>query len=78
MADDPYFTRTTLLVPFNGANNSTVFTDYSFNPKTLTAVGNAKIVTAQSKFGGSSGYFDGGGDYLTTPLYMTNSTYWCI
>jgi len=27
--------------------------------------GNAKISTTQSKFGGSSGYFDGSGDYLT-------------
>jgi hypothetical protein len=30
----------------------------------LTTVGDAKISTAQSKFGGSSMYFDGTGDYL--------------
>lgn len=33
--------------------------------KTVTAVGNAQIDTAQSKFGGASGLFDGTGDYLT-------------
>ena len=32
--------------------------------KTLTANGNAQIDTAQSKFGGASGLFDGTGDYL--------------
>jgi len=35
--------------------------------KTITAYGNAQISTAQSKFGGASGLFDGAGDYLTTP-----------
>jgi hypothetical protein len=30
-------------------------------------VGDAKISTTQSKFGGSSMYFDGTGDYLTVP-----------
>jgi hypothetical protein len=34
----------------------------------LETVGNAQISTAQSKFGGSSMYFDGTGDYLTTPF----------
>jgi len=34
---------------------------------TVTAYGNAQIDTAQSKFGGASGLFDGAGDYLTTP-----------
>ena len=32
----------------------------------LETVGNAQISTTQSKFGGSSMYFDGTGDYLTT------------
>jgi len=34
---------------------------------TVTAHGNAQIDTAQSKFGGASGLFDGSGDYLSTP-----------
>lgn len=33
----------------------------------VTAYGNAQIDTAQSKFGGASGLFDGTGDYLSTP-----------
>jgi hypothetical protein len=33
----------------------------------LTTVGNAKISTEQSKFGGSSVSFDGTGDYLSSP-----------
>ena len=49
----------------NGANNSTDFTDES--GKTWTAVDDAKIVTNQAKFRRSSGYFDGAGDYITTP-----------
>lgn len=32
--------------------------------KTVTAYGNAQVDTAQSKFGGSSAYFDGTDDYL--------------
>lgn len=54
-----------LLLHGNGANNSTAFTDES--GKTVTAYGNAKISTAQSKFGGSSVYFGGAWDYLTVP-----------
>jgi len=33
----------------------------------VTAYGNAQIDTAQSKFGGAAGLFDGAGDYLSTP-----------
>ena len=35
--------------------------------KTVTANGNAQIDTAQGKFGGVSGLFDGAGNYLTVP-----------
>ena len=34
-------------------------------PKTITAVGNAQVSTAQSKFGGASALFDGSGDSLS-------------
>ena len=61
---DPYYSNTSLLLNCNGNNDSTVFTDTSITPKTVTAFGNAKISTTQSKFGGSSAYFDGTGDYL--------------
>ncbi len=35
--------------------------------KAVTANGNAVVDNAQSKFGGTSGYFDGTGDYLSIP-----------
>ncbi|GEM_PF-2524476 len=58
---------TKLLLHSDGANNSTTFTDSASSPKTMTANGNAKISTAQSKFGGSSAVFDGNGDFVSTP-----------
>lgn len=51
----------------NGADASTNFFDDSQSHNTITANGNAQISTAQSKFGGSSLYFDGDGDYFTVP-----------
>jgi hypothetical protein len=64
-AGDPYFSFVTALLHFNGADASTTFTDVI--TKTWTVNGNAQIDTAQSKFGGASGLFDGSGDFLTTP-----------
>lgn len=61
---DPYFSSVSLLLHMDGSNGSTTFTDASNNALTVTANGNAQISTAQSKFGGASGYFDGTGDYL--------------
>ena len=63
MAIDSY---TKLLLHCNGADGSTTFID-SATGKTVTAVGNAQIDTAQSKFGGASALFDGNDDYLTIP-----------
>nr|WP_277873747.1 LamG-like jellyroll fold domain-containing protein [Leptolyngbya sp. FACHB-60] len=48
----------------NGANNSTIFVDASIYARTISATGNTRISTAQSRFGGASGYFDGTGDVL--------------
>ena len=53
------------LLHMNGADGSTTFTDET--GRTWTANGSAQIDTAQYKFGGASGYFDGAGDYLDTP-----------
>jgi hypothetical protein len=58
---------TSLLIRGNGFNNSTYITDNSFWPKSITVSGDAKISTTQSKFNGSSLYFDGNGDYLSIP-----------
>lgn len=57
---------TKLMLHLDGTDGSTTITDSSLTPKTVTAVGNAQIKTAQSVFGGASCYFDGSGDYLTT------------
>ncbi len=53
-----------ILLHFDGPNNSTAFTDSSLSPKTITRFGDAKISTLQSKFGGSSLYLDGVGDTI--------------
>ena len=62
---DADFSNVSILLLGEGANGSTTITDSSGSPKTVTAVGNAQISTAQSKFGGSSIEFDGAGDYLS-------------
>ena len=72
---DPYLSSVSLLLHMDGSNGSTVFTDSSANSITVTGYGNAQISTAQSRFGASSAYFDGSGDYLSTasslaPLQM--------
>lgn len=61
---DSYFSSVELLLLGNGTNGSTTFTDSSSNARTATVSGNTQISTTQSKFGGSSIYFDGTGDYL--------------
>jgi len=62
---DPYFSNVSILLHGDGTNGSTTFTDSSSNNHTLTVNGDTQISTAQSKFGGSSMYFDGTGDFLT-------------
>ncbi len=62
---DPYAANVvSSLLHFDGTDGSTTFTDVT--GKTWTASGNAQIDTAQSKFGGASGLFDGTGDYVST------------
>ena len=53
---------TIALLPMDGANGSTTFSDIIGN--TWTGFGNARISTAQSTSGGASAYFDGSGDYV--------------
>lgn len=69
-AGDPYYNYTTLLLKMNGTNGGTTFTDNSYNPKTLTVYGNTNTSTTQLKYGTTSGYFDGTGDYLTAPDHV--------
>jgi hypothetical protein len=56
---DPYINNVSLFLPFNSN-----FNDNSSNNFSITAYGDAQISSTQSKFGGSSAYFDGDGDYL--------------
>ncbi len=64
--------NTKLMLHMNGSDGSTTFTDDSDSAHTITAQADAQIDTAQSKFGGASGLFDGITDKLTVP----NSTDW--
>lgn len=57
--------NTKCLIHFGGADATTTFIDES--GKVWTATGNAQIDTAQYKFGGSAGLFDGTGDSITSP-----------
>jgi hypothetical protein len=60
-----------LALPMDGTNGGTSFGDQSAtikgsgSAKTVTVNGNTNTSTAQSKFYGSSGSFDGSGDYLS-------------
>lgn len=74
---DPNFANVELLLHFDGTDGSTTFTDSSSNNFSTTVKGNAQIDTAQSKFGGASGLFDGTGDGLfygsgTVPSFGSN------
>jgi hypothetical protein len=64
-AGDASFANVSLLLKADGANNSTTFVDSSTNAFAVSRTGNTVISTAQSKYGGSSMYFDGSGDYLS-------------
>lgn len=69
---DALFSQVILLLHMNGTNGSTSFTDSSPQSRSVAAYGDAAISTAQSKFGGASGAFDGDGDYL----HCTDFTAW--
>jgi hypothetical protein len=78
---DPYWANVSYLLVGNGANGTTAnIKDSSSNNVATTIAGNTVISTAQSKYGGSSVYFDGTGDYLyPSPsslftIYNTNFT----
>lgn len=71
---DPSWQSVSLLMSMDGANGSTTFTDESVNNHTITTYGTAQISTAQSQFGGSSGFFSGTvNDYVALPNNTTTS-----
>jgi len=61
---DPY---AKLLLHMDGTDGATSFPDSAVATHNVTAIGNAQVDTAQSKFGGASALFNGSGDYLTVP-----------
>ena len=65
---DPHFNDVSLLLRPYGGDGSTAFMDGAPNPSVVRAYGNARVSSAQSKFGGTSAYFDGNGDYLAVPM----------
>ena len=62
---DLYWNSVSIACRFNGTDGSTTFTEEK--GVALTRFDNAQISTTESKFGGSSAYFDGSGDYLSAP-----------
>ncbi|RJQ30478.1 LamG domain-containing protein [Candidatus Parcubacteria bacterium] len=56
---------TKLLLHMDGVNAATTFPNSATTTHTVTRSGDAQVSTAQSKFGGGSGLFDGTGDYLS-------------
>jgi hypothetical protein len=70
----PDFANVSLLLKMDGPNNSTAFIDSSSFARTVTPVGGIAISTAQSKFGGASGFFDGLNGRLDLPAVITTAT----
>ena len=70
-----------LMLHFEGVDASTTFTDSSPDGRTVTAVGDAQIDTAEFKYGSASGLFDDTGDYLTVPdaaIWDLGTVHWTI
>ena len=55
---------TKLLLRSDSANNNTSMTDVSKSQRVITRQGDTKHSTTEKKFGATSIYFDGDGDYL--------------
>lgn len=63
---DPFYNSVILQLPLNGANNGTVFPDYSPASRTISRSGNVVTSTSVSQYYGSSGRFPGTvTDYLS-------------
>lgn len=69
---DAYFNNVSVLLHMDGSNGSTTFADNSGNALTATVNGDAKISTANYKFGTGSLLVDGTGDFLS---YATSSLF---
>jgi YD repeat-containing protein len=56
---------TKLLLHADGTNGSIDFIDNSQSHHSITAYGNSRLDTSQTKFGSAAAFFDGDGDYLS-------------
>lgn len=63
---DPDWGSVSLLMHMEGSNNSTNFIDQRGH--SFTASGNAKVSNTKQRFGSTSAYFVGSGDYISTPI----------
>ncbi|MDP6794196.1 MAG: immunoglobulin domain-containing protein [Verrucomicrobiota bacterium] len=61
----PDYDKVGLLLPFDESHGATSATDISRSGHVPVFNGNTKISAGRSKYGGTSCYFDGKGDYLT-------------
>jgi hypothetical protein len=73
-----HYDKCSLLLPMDGANNGTVFNDWSPSPKTIARFGNTETVTAQAKYYGSSAFFDGSADYLSGEAIDLIGSNWTV
>lgn len=65
---DSNFSNVSLLLHMNGDNGGTTFVDNSSAALTITPGGNVKTSSTQSKFSGSSAYFNGVNNFLSVPI----------
>ena len=68
LKEDPYYEFLSIALPFYGTEGSQVFTDRSKYGDNWTVNGDTQYKSDQSKFYGTSAYFDKDNDYL----YSTN------
>jgi hypothetical protein len=68
LAKDPNFSSVSLLLHMDGSNGSTTFTDSSSNAHAITVFGNARLTTADKRYGTAALTLDGTvGTYVRTP-----------
>jgi hypothetical protein len=72
LATDPNFSSVLLLLPMDGTNGSTTFTDVSNAANAITRFGSANISTTQSKHGGAAGFFEGASSYICNSSALTS------
>jgi hypothetical protein len=75
------YDKVSILLPMNGENNESSFFDWSSLCHKPSSAGGIVTSTSQSKYYGSSGYFDGDDSYISIPndnsFWLKNSDF-CI